>query len=84
MSAMPREKSKCATKMTQSNYDDLEEMQPIAVDDGFVTFCHHYKYLGPVVSFNATIMMSNIASITAATLSPIHGSSEECLELSPP
>jgi hypothetical protein len=33
-------------------YDALKEEQPIAVDDGFVTFCQHFKYLGSFVSFS--------------------------------
>jgi hypothetical protein len=32
-------------------YDNLEETQTIAVEDGFVTFCCHFKYLGSFVSF---------------------------------
>ena len=33
-------------------YDGLDETQPIAVSDGFVTFCCHFKYLGSFVSFS--------------------------------
>ncbi len=33
-------------------YDALEETQPIALVDGSVTFCQHFKYLGSFVSFN--------------------------------
>ena len=33
-------------------YNALEETQPIAVADGSVTFCQHFKYFGSFVSFN--------------------------------
>jgi hypothetical protein len=33
-------------------YDTLEETKPITVGDGFVSFCHHFQYLGSFVSFS--------------------------------
>jgi hypothetical protein len=33
-------------------YNNVEEMQAIAVEDGFITFCCHFKYLGSFVSFS--------------------------------
>jgi hypothetical protein len=33
-------------------YDALDETLPINVDDGFVTFCWHFKYLRSFVSFS--------------------------------
>ena len=32
-------------------YDDLDETQPISVEDGYVTYCRHFKYLGSFISF---------------------------------
>ena len=33
-------------------YDALDETQLINVDDGFVTFCQNFKYLGSCISFS--------------------------------
>jgi hypothetical protein len=33
-------------------YDTLEETKSITVSDGFVSFCHHFKYRGSFVSFS--------------------------------
>jgi hypothetical protein len=33
-------------------YDDLAETQQFTVEDGFVTFCKHFKYLGSYISYN--------------------------------
>jgi hypothetical protein len=33
-------------------YDALDKTQPIAVKDGFVTVCCHFKYLGFFISFS--------------------------------
>jgi hypothetical protein len=33
-------------------YNALEVTQPIVVEDGSVTFCQHFKYLGSFISFN--------------------------------
>ena len=35
----------------KARYDDLEEIKPIAVADGQVTCCRHFKYLGSYISF---------------------------------
>jgi hypothetical protein len=32
-------------------YDALEETKPMEINDGYVTFCRHFKYLGSYVSF---------------------------------
>jgi hypothetical protein len=60
--------------------DGLNEMQHIAVEDGFVTFCCHFKYLGSFVSFN---LCDNFDVNKCVTCNPSHGCTEECLELPP-
>ncbi len=35
-------------------YDELEETQPININDGYVTFCQHFKYLSSYISFGLT------------------------------
>jgi hypothetical protein len=48
-------------------YDGLNETQPIAVEDGFVTLCCHFKYLGSFVSFNLCDNYDVKKCVTAAT-----------------
>ncbi len=48
-------------------YNNLEETQTIAVEDGFVTFCRHFKYLGSFVSFSLCDDYDIEKHITAAT-----------------
>jgi hypothetical protein len=35
-------------------YDELEETQPININDGYVTFCRHFKYFGSYIFFGLT------------------------------
>ncbi len=56
-------------KKEEEFYDALDETQPIAVEDGFVTFCCHFKYLGSVVSFNLCNNYNAEKRVTAATQS---------------
>jgi hypothetical protein len=44
-------KERSCHKKEEELYDALDEMQPIAVKDGFVTFCCHFRYLGSFISF---------------------------------
>jgi hypothetical protein len=50
-------------------YDNLEEMQTISIEDGFVTFCRHFKYLGSFVSFSLCDDYDIKKHVTAATQS---------------
>ena len=50
-------------------YDDLEETKPIAVADGQVTFCRHFKYLGSNISFSLTDDHDIEQQLTSATQS---------------
>jgi hypothetical protein len=45
-------KGQSCREQEEDLYDNLEEMQAIAVGVGFITFCHHFKYLGSFVSFS--------------------------------
>jgi hypothetical protein len=45
-------KERSCREKEEELYDALDEMQPIAVEDGFVTFCCHFKYLGSFISFS--------------------------------
>jgi hypothetical protein len=47
--AEQKERSRCKCK--DYLYDKLDETQPIQVEDGYVTFCRHFKYLGSFISF---------------------------------
>ena len=33
-------------------YDKLDEIKDIDVEDGYVTFTHLFRYLGPMISYN--------------------------------
>ena len=35
-------------------YDELNKTKPIDIEDGYVTFCWHFKYLGSYISFSLT------------------------------
>ncbi len=48
-------------------YNTLEETKPITVSDGFVSFCHHFKYLGSFVSFSLCDDYDIERHVTAAT-----------------
>jgi hypothetical protein len=39
---------------TEALYDELKKTQPINIDNGQVTFCRHFKYLGSYISFSLT------------------------------
>ncbi len=52
-----------------SLYDSLNKMQPINLNNGFVTFCRHFKYLGFFVSFSLCDDFDIENRVTAATQS---------------
>ena len=45
------EKEQSRREREEELYDKLDETQPIQVEDGYVTFCRHFKYLGSFISF---------------------------------
>ncbi|EJK64055.1 hypothetical protein THAOC_15248 [Thalassiosira oceanica] len=47
-----RAKKKAELEKTRYFSLDLDQTQPIAVKDGFVTFTMHFKYLGSFISYN--------------------------------
>ena len=50
-------------------YDNLDKTKPISVEDGYVTFCHHFKYLGSFISFSLCDDYDIEKPVTAATQS---------------
>jgi hypothetical protein len=64
-------KQKARTRQDQEGalYDELKETRPINVDDGSVTFCRHFKYLGSFVSFGLCNNFDIENQVTAATQS---------------
>jgi hypothetical protein len=50
-------------------YDDLDKTKPISVEDGYVTFCRHFKYLGSFISFSLCDDYDIKKRVTAATQS---------------
>ncbi len=64
-------KQKAQTRRDQQGalYHELKEMRPIDVDDGSVTFCRHFKYLGSFVSFSLCDNFDIENQVTAATQS---------------
>ncbi len=68
-STVQREKSDHAAKKEEELYDALDETQPIAVKDGFSTFCHHFKYLGSFISFSLCDNYDVKKHVTTATQS---------------
>ena len=46
------ERVKKKAKLEKTCYFSLDQTQPIAVKDGFVTFTMHFKYLGSFISYN--------------------------------
>ena len=50
-------------------YDDLNKTKPISVEDGYVTFCRHFKYLGSFISFSLCADYDIKKRVTAATQS---------------
>ena len=63
-------------------YDDLDETKPISVEDGYVTYCRHFKYLGSFISFS--LCDDYDIEKTRHCRHSIHGSIEECLGFPPP
>ncbi len=62
-------KDQSCRKKEMELYDALDETQPIAVEDGFVTFCCHFKYLGSFISFSLCNDYDVKKCITTATQS---------------
>ncbi len=50
-------------------YDDLDKTKPIFVEDGYVTYCRHFKYLGSSISFSLCDNYDIEKRVTAATQS---------------
>ncbi|EJK50713.1 hypothetical protein THAOC_30243, partial [Thalassiosira oceanica] len=46
------ERAKKKAELEKIRYFSLDQTQPIAVKDGFVTFTMHFKYLGSFISYN--------------------------------
>ncbi|EJK66850.1 hypothetical protein THAOC_12184 [Thalassiosira oceanica] len=46
------ERAKKKAELEKTRYFSLDQTQPIAVKDGFVTFTMHFKYLGSFISYN--------------------------------
>jgi hypothetical protein len=65
------DKQKAQTRQDQEGalYNELEETRPIDVDDGSVTFCRHFKYLGSFVFFSLCNNFDIENQATAATQS---------------
>ena len=57
-------------------YNDLEETKPIAVADGQVTFCQHFK-LGSYIFFSLIDNHDIEQQLTSATHNSVYGCSEE-------
>jgi hypothetical protein len=62
-------KKQSCHKRHEELYNELDETQPIIADDGFVSFCCHFKYLGPFVSFSLCNDYDVEKHVTAATQS---------------
>jgi hypothetical protein len=56
-------------KQEEDLYNNLEETQTIAVENGFITFCHHFRYLGSFVSFSLCDDYDIEKCVTATTQS---------------
>jgi hypothetical protein len=63
------EKHQSCRECEENLYNKLEETQPIQVEDGYVTFCRHFKYLGSFISFNLCDDYNIEKRVTAATQS---------------
>ena len=63
------EKERSRQEREEELYDKLDETQPIQVDDGYVTFCRHFKYLGSFISFGLCDDYDIEKRVTAATQS---------------
>ncbi|EJK58317.1 hypothetical protein THAOC_21573 [Thalassiosira oceanica] len=46
------ERAKKKAELEKTRYFSLDQTQPIAVKDGFLTFTMHFKYLGSFISYN--------------------------------
>jgi hypothetical protein len=64
-----KQKAQSCHDQEEELYNALEETQPIAVADGSVTICQHFKYLGSFVSFNLCDDYDIKKQVTAATQS---------------
>jgi hypothetical protein len=63
------EKERSRREREEELYDKLDETQPIQVEDGYVTFCRHFKYLGSFISFGLCDDYDIKKRVTAATQS---------------
>ena len=63
------EKERSRWEREEELYNKLDEMQPIQVKDEYVTFCHHFKYLGSFISFGLCDNYDMEKQVTAATQS---------------
>jgi hypothetical protein len=64
-----KQKAQLCHDQEEELYNALKETQPIAVADGSVTICQHFKYLGSFVSFNLCDDYDIKKQVTAATQS---------------
>jgi hypothetical protein len=64
-------KERSRREQEEDLYNNLERTQTIAVEYGFVTFCHHFKYLGSFVSFSLCDDYDIKKRVTATTQSMV-------------
>ncbi len=64
-----KQKARKRREQEETLYDALKETQPIKIEDGYLTFCRHFKYLGSYVSFGLTDNYDINIRITAASKS---------------
>ncbi len=63
------QKERSRREREEDLYDKLNKTQPIQVEDGYFTFCCHFKYLGSFISFCLCDDYDIEKRITAATQS---------------
>jgi hypothetical protein len=63
------EKERSRWEREEELYNKLDEMQPIQVEDGYVTFCCHFKFLGSFISFGLCDDYNIEKQVTATTQS---------------
>ncbi len=63
------EKEQSRREREEELYDKLDKTQPIQVEDGYVTFCRHFKYLRSFISFGLCDDYDIKKQVTAATQS---------------
>ena len=63
------QKERSQRKCEEELHDNLDETKPISVVEGYVTFCHHFKYLGSLISFGVCDNYDIEKRVTAATQS---------------